>query len=221
MKPYLALFMRDIRIALRAGGGIYLAVLFFLAVISLYPFAIGADLKRLAQFGPAILWTGALLSTLLSLDRLMQADHESGALDLMIVSGRSMPVVVLTKCVAHWVTTGLPLTVATPLFALFLNMEPVSILGVTASLLAGTPALTFIGALGAAVTVALPRGGLLLSILILPLSVPILIFGAAASVAAADPIMTFWSPFAVLCALTLFMGVTGPAAAGYFLGGSR
>lgn len=217
MKPYRALFLREISIGLRAGGGLYLSVLFFLAVISLYPFAIGADLERLALFGPAILWTGALLSTLLSLDRLLQADHESGALDLIRISGRSPTALMVTKCAAHWVTTGLPLALATPLFALFLNMEPTAILGVTASILVGTPALSFIGITGAAVTVTLPRGGLLLSILILPLSIPVLIFGAATALAATDPILSFWSPFAILCALSLFMAVVGPTAAGYFL----
>jgi heme exporter protein B len=211
----LALFRRDVVLGLRAGGGALTGLVFYLAVIAVMPFAIGPDLNLLARIGPAVLWIGALLAALLGLDRLFQADREDGSLDLLLMaSERHMPALtVLAKCLAHWTASVLPLVIAAPLLGLFLNMEPAGIFGTAAALLVGTPAIVFVGAAGAAVAVALPRGGLLVSVLILPLAIPVLIFGVSAGYAAvADP-DPFLPPFLMLCALTLFLGVVGPLAA--------
>jgi len=211
----LALFLRDIRLSIRAGGGALTGVIFFLAVIATIPFGVGPDLNLLARIGPAILWIGALLACLLGLDRLFQADREDGSLDLLVLGNdrHMLALTVLTKCLAHWTGSVLPLVVAAPLLGLFMNMEPAGIGATALTLLVGTPAITFIGAAGAAVAVALPRGGLLISVLVLPLTIPVLIFGVSASYGAvADP-APFLQPFLILAALTLFLAVLGPLAA--------
>ena len=190
-----------------------MGVLFFLLVVTLMPFAVGPDLALLQRIGPAILWLGALLASLLALDRLFAADHEDGSLDLLLMGRTPLELVVLAKAVAHWITTGLPLVIATPLLGLFLNLEPAAIGAVALTLLAGTPALTAIGLIGAALAVALRRGGLLLPVLVLPLTVPVLIFGVAASNAAIVEPVPFGAPFMILCALTLGSLVLGPFAA--------
>jgi heme exporter protein B len=192
-------------------------ILFFLAVVIVVPFAVGPDMNLLAKIGPAILWIAALLASLLGLDRLFQSDREDGTLDIIIIQPHFMASMVFIKCVAHWLANGLPLILATPLFGLFMNMEPLAIGAVLATLVAGTPAITFIGAVGAAVTVSLPRGGLLLAVLILPLVIPVLIFGVSASYGAVEDPAPFTSPFLILCALTLFFAVLGPVTAGWVL----
>jgi heme exporter protein B len=211
----LTLFVRDFRLAVRAGGGALVGILFFLAVVAVVPFGVGPDLKLLARIGPAMLWIGALLAALLGLDRLFQADREDGSLDLLVIGAERhmLPVTVFVKCLAHWTASVLPLVVASPLLALFMNMSPAAIGATALTLLVGTPAITFIGAVGAAVAVALPRGGLLVSILILPLSIPVLIFGVSASYAAVTPPAPFLPPFLILAAITLFFSVLGPTAA--------
>jgi heme exporter protein B len=211
----LALFLRDIRLSIRAGGGALTGVIFFLAVIVTIPFGVGPDLNLLSRIGPAILWIAALLACLLGLDRLFQADREDGSLDFLVLNGdrHMLALTVLTKCLAHWTGSVLPLVVAAPLLGLFMNMEPLGIGATALTLLIGTPAITFIGAAGAAVAVALPRGGLLISVLVLPLTIPVLIFGVSASYGAvADP-APFLQPFLILAALTLFLAVVGPLAA--------
>jgi heme exporter protein B len=213
MTALAALLVRDMRLAVRIGGGALMGVLFFLIVVTLTPFAIGPDLVLLKRIGPAILWIGALLASLLALDRLFAADHEDGSLDLLLMGNAPLELTVLTKALAHWITTGLPLVIATPLLGLFLNLEPQAIGAVALTLLAGTPALTCIGLIGAALSVALRRGGLLLPVLVLPLTVPVLIFGVAASNAAITG-SGFGAPFMILCALTLGSLVLGPLAAG-------
>ena len=210
-----SLFLRDIRLSIRAGGGALIGVIFFLAVIVTIPFGVGPDLNLLARIGPAILWIAALLACLLGLDRLFQADREDGSLDLLVLNNdrHILALTVLTKCLAHWTGSVLPLVVAAPLLGLFMNMEPLGIGATALTLLIGTPAITFIGAAGAAVAVALPRGGLLISVLVLPLTIPVLIFGVSASYGAvADP-APFLQPFLILAALTLFLAVLGPLAA--------
>ncbi|WP_096176225.1 heme exporter protein CcmB [Cohaesibacter sp. ES.047] len=208
-----ALFIRDMKLSVRVGGGALMGVLFFLIVVTVFPFAVGPDLNLLARLGPAILWIGALLATLLSLDRLFQADQEDGTLDLLLLGDHPVELMVLVKCAAQWVSTGLPLVIATPVLSLFLNLEPIGVAAVTATLLVGTPALTLIGAIGAALTVILRRGGLLLSILILPLTIPILIFGVSASVGAITDPAPFDTPFYFLCAISLLSLILGPVAA--------
>ncbi len=211
----IAIFLRDIRLSLRAGGGAMTGVLFFLAVIAIMPFAVGPDLNLLSRIGPAILWIGALLASLLGLDRLFQADREDGSLDLLILARdrHMLALTVLVKCLAHWTASVLPLVVAAPLFGLLLNMEPLGIAATALTLLVGTPAVTFIGAVGAAVAVGLPRGGVLVSVLVLPLAIPALIFGVSASYAAVNDPDPFLPPFLILAALTLFLAVIGPIAA--------
>jgi len=177
------------------------------------PFAIGPDLALLRRIGPAILWIGALLASLLALDRLFAADYEDGSLDLILMGASPLELTVATKGLAHWLTTGLPLVVAVPVLGLLLNLEPAAIGAVALTLLVGTPALTFIGLVGAALAVALRRGGLLLPVLVLPLAVPVLIFGVAAANAAMVGPVPFGTPFTILCALTLMSLVIGPFAA--------
>jgi len=210
-----SLFARDIRLNIRAGGGALTGVIFFLAVIATIPFGVGPDLKLLARIGPAILWIGALLSCLLGLDRLFQADREDGSLDLLVLGNdrHMLALTVLVKCLAHWAGSVLPLVVAAPLLGLFMNMEPLAIGATALTLLVGTPAITFIGAAGAAVAVALPRDELLISVLVLPLTIPVLIFGVSASYGATANPDPFLQPFLILAALTLFLAVLGPVSA--------
>jgi len=211
--PLAALFLRELRVGRRIGGGTMLGVIFFLVMVTLTPFAIGPDLALLARIAPAILWLSGLLATLLGLDRLFQADYEDGSLDLLLMSRTPLELVILTKCLAHWILTGLPLVVSAPLFGLMLAMPPQELWRVALSLLVGTPALTLIGAIGAALTVSLRRGGLLLAVLILPLSIPVLIFGVAAAAATETGLLPFATPLMILCALTLVALVGAPVAA--------
>jgi heme exporter protein B len=208
-----ALMLRDTRLSTRIGGGAMMGVLFFLIVVTLTPFAIGPDLALLKRIGPAILWIGALLASLLALDRLLAADQEDGSLDLILMSETPLELALVAKALAHWITTGLPLVVAAPVLSLFLNLDFVAAGAVALTLLAGTPALTFIGLIGAALSVALRRGGLLLPVLVLPMTIPVLIFGVAASNAAIVGPLPFGTPFTILCALTLISAVIGPFAA--------
>jgi heme exporter protein B len=213
MTALAALFLRDIKLAARVGGGAGIGVLFFLIVTVLAPFAIGPDLALLARIGPAILWLGALLASLLTLDRLIAADAEDGSLDLMIGAPTPLELTVATKALAHWLTTALPLVIAAPLFGLLMNLDLKASGAVALTLLAGTPALTFIGLIGAALSVALRRGGLLLAVLVMPLTIPVLIFGVSASNAAIVGPLPFGTPFTILCALSLVSLVVGTFAA--------
>jgi heme exporter protein B len=213
MTPLAALLVRDMRIAVRVGGGALIGVLFFVIVVTLTPFAVGPDLALLKRIGPAILWLGALLASLLALDRLFASDHEDGSLDLILTARAPLELVIAAKGVAHWLTTAVPLIVAAPVVGLLLDIEPPAQAGLVLTLLVGTPALTFIGIVGAAIAVTLRRGGLLLAIIVLPLTVPVLIFGVAAANAAVAGPVPFGTPFTVLCALTLASLVIGPFAA--------
>ena len=174
----IALLIRDLRLAVRAGGGFGLGLAFFLIVVVLVPFGVGPETGLLARIAPGILWLGALLATLLSLDRVFALDWEDGSLDLLATSPLPLEGVVSVKALAHWLVTGLPLVVATPLFGLLLSLPVQGYGPMVLSLLLGTPALSVIGTFGAALTVGLKRGGLLMSLLVLPLYVPTLIFGA-------------------------------------------
>jgi len=213
MTPLTALLVRDMRIAVRVGGGALIGVLFFVVVVTLTPFAIGPDLALLRRIGPAILWLAALLASLLALDRLFASDHEDGSLDLILTGRAPLELVIAAKGLAHWLTTAVPLIVAAPLIGLLLDIEPPAQAGLVLTLLVGTPALTFVGIVGAAIAVTLRRGGLLLAIIVLPLTVPVLIFGVAAANAAVAGPVPFGTPFTVLCALTLATLVIGPFAA--------
>ncbi|WP_444462139.1 heme exporter protein CcmB [Rhodobacter capsulatus] len=174
----MALLSRDLRLAIRAGGGFGLGLAFFLIVVTLVPFGVGPQGAILARIASGILWLGALLACLLSLDRIFALDFEDGSLDLLATAPIPMEAVVTIKALAHWITTGLPLVLAAPLFAVLLHLPTPAYLWLEISLLLGTPALSVLGTFGAALTVGLKRGGLLLSLLVLPLYVPTLIFGA-------------------------------------------
>jgi heme exporter protein B len=208
-----ALFLREWRIARRIGGGAATGAVFFLILVAIMPFAIGPDLNLLARIGPAILWIAALLSTLLGLDRLFQGDEEDGSLDLIVHARLPLEIAVIVKCAAHWTTGVLPLVVVSPLFGLMLAMDAKALTLLAASLVAGTPALTLIGAIGAALTVSLRRGGLLMAVLVLPLTIPVLIFGVSAASAASGGAAPFLAPFLVLCALSLGALAGAPFAA--------
>jgi len=174
----IALLIRDLKLAIRAGGGFGLGLAFFLIVCTLVPFSVGPRSQLLSSIAPGILWLGALLACLLSLDRIFALDYEDGSLDLLATAPLPMEGVVSIKALTHWLTTGLPLVVAAPALGILLNLPAEGYLWLFLSLFLGTPALSVIGTFGAALTVGLKRGGLLLSILVLPLYVPTLIFGA-------------------------------------------
>ena len=212
MSAFAALLLRDMRLSVRVGGGALMGALFFLIVVVMMPFAIGPDLNLLGRIGPAILWLGALLASLLTLDRLFTSDHDDGSLDLIVMGRTPLELACAAKALAHWLAAGLPLVIATPVLGLLLNLDAASTLAVALTLLAGTPALTFTGMIGAALAVTLHRGGLLLAVLVLPLSIPVLIFGVAASQAAISG-LSFGAPFSILCALSLVSFVIGPFAA--------
>ncbi|MBV7378469.1 heme exporter protein CcmB [Maritimibacter dapengensis] len=174
----IALLIRDLRLTFRAGGGFGLGLAFFLIVTVLVPFGVGPESALLARIAPGILWVGALLACLLSLDRIFQLDFEDGSLDLLATAPVPMEGAVAMKALAHWLTTGLPLTLAAPFFGGLMSLPTAGFLWVFVTLLIGTPALSMIGTFGAALTVGLKRGGLLLSLLVLPLYIPTLLFGA-------------------------------------------
>lgn len=213
MRAFQALLWRDLRLSARIGGSGVMGLIFFLIIVTLIPFALGPDLNLLARIGPAILWIAALLAGLLGLDRLFQADEEDGSLDLLRSAPLPLEGVVLAKVLAHWLTTGLPLAIAAPFFGLLVALTPEAMASVTATLLVGTPALTFIGAVGAALTASLRRGGLILSLLVLPFMIPVLIFGVSAANAALGGTVPFATPFVILIALSLIAAVVGTLGA--------
>lgn len=220
MSAFSAVLKRDLRLARRAGAGASLGLMFFLVLIAIVPFAIGADQRLISRLAPALLWIAALLATLLGLERLFQADEEDGALDQFLLSGGSLTMLVLAKALAHWLVTGLPLSLAAPVLGLMLAIEPQAMLPLALSLLVGTPALTLIGLVGAALTVSLNRGGLLLSLLVVPTAIPTLIFGVAVAKAAAEG-RDFAMPLTVLCGTTLFALAISPVAAALALRQAR
>jgi len=196
------LLRRDLVLALRAGGGFGLGLAFFLIVTVLVPFSVGPEAALLARIAPGVLWLGALLACLLSLDRIFQLDFEDGSLDLLATAPIPMEGVVAVKALAHWLTTGLPLVLAAPLFGVLLSLPGPGYSWLLASLVLGTPALSMIGAFGAALTVGLKRGGLLLSLLVLPLYVPTLIFGTEVARRGAEG-LAVGTPLLLLAAITL------------------
>jgi heme exporter protein B len=202
----IALLLRDLRLATRAGGGFGLGLAFFLLVAVLVPLGVGPEAALLGRIAPGILWVGALLACLLSLDRIFALDAEDGSLDLLAAAPIPLEGVVAVKALAHWLVTGLPLTLAAPGLGVLLNLPVAGYGWLVVSLLLGTPALSLIGAFGAALTVGLKRGGLLLSLLVLPLYVPTLIFGAEVVKRGADG-------QAVAVPILLLAGITAGAAA--------
>lgn len=208
----IALLKRDLRIALRSGGGFGLGLAFFLIVVMFVPFGVGPQADILAKIAPGILWIGALLACLLSLDRIFQMDYEDGSLDLLATSPLPLEGAVAIKALAHWITTGLPLTIAAPVFGFLLGLPEAGNAPLFLGLLVGTPALSFLGAFGAALTVGLKRGGLLLSLLVLPLYIPTLIFGAQ-TVTLSVQFLDNSTAFAVLAAISLLTAALIPFVA--------
>ena len=207
-----ALLTRDLTLAARSGGVSFTGALFFLILTGIVPFAIGPDQPIISRIAPAILWIGALLASLLALDRLFQADEEDGTLDIMMGAAIPLELIVAVKCLAHWLTTGLPLIVIAPLLGVLLGLDPERIPMLLLSLIVGTPALTALGAIGAALTVSLRRGGLLLAVLVLPLALPLLIF-AVAIAASNDHGTSQRAAFFLLLALSLMISTFAPFAA--------
>ena len=212
MSGFLHIVARDLRLAVRQGSAITMAVGFFVIVVILFPLGVGPELNILTRISAGVLWVAALLACLLSLDRLFQADFEDGSLDLLVLSAIPLELIVLAKCLAHWLTTAMPLVAAAPVAALLLNLDTGTLPILVYALLLGTPALSLIGAIGAALTVGIRRGGALLSLVVLPLYVPVLIFGVAAVDAhrhgtGAGPHLM------ILAAMTLFAGVAATWAA--------
>jgi heme exporter protein B len=196
-----ALLLRDLRLAMRAGGGFGLGLAFFLILTVLVPFGVGPESDLLARIAPGVLWVGALLACLLSLDRLLALDWEDGTLDLLATSPLPMEAALSVKALAHWITTGLPLVLAAPVLGVLLNLPPEGFKPLVVSLFLGTPALSVIGTFGAALTVGLKRGGLLLSLLVLPLYVPSLIFVAEVARRGAEG-LDFTMPMMMLAGIT-------------------
>lgn len=202
----IALLIRDLRLAVRAGGGFGLGLAFFLLVAVIVPLGVGPEPAVLAKIAPGILWVGALLACLLSLDRIFALDFEDGSLDLLATSPMPLEGVVAVKALAHWLVTGLPLVLAAPVLAVLLNLPGTGFVWLVASLGLGTPALSVIGAFGAALTVGVKRGGLLMSLLVLPLYMPTLIFGA-------EVVKRGAQGMAVATPLALLAGITAGAVA--------
>lgn len=206
-----ALLLRDVRLAARAGGSAMLALAFFAAVATLVPLGVGADLRLLARIAGGVLWVAAVLAALLALDRLFQADFEDGSLDVVALSPLSLERTALAKIAAHWLTTGLPLTVLSPLLAVLFDLPADATVALFVSLLAGTPAVSAIGAVGAGLTLAIRRGGLILPLIVLPLLAPAVIFGAGAVLAALDGLANGALP--LLCAFSFAAVLLAPFAA--------
>jgi heme exporter protein B len=212
MTGFWHLVQRDLLLARRQGASSLLGVAFFVIAVSLFPFAVGPDPVVLASIGAGIIWVAALLATLLSLDRLFQADFEDGSLDNLVLTGQPVAMLVLAKTTAHWLTTALPLIIASPLLAMFMAL-PVDVFAtLVISMFVGTPALSLIGAVGAALTVGMRRGGVLMSLLVLPLYIPVLIFGVGA-MGAAMMGQDSASALMLLGAISLFTLVLAPLGA--------
>ena len=177
MTPFFALLTRDLRLSVREGGGATLAWGFFALVATLMPLGVGPDMVLLARMGGGVLWVAALLAALLSLDRLFQADYEDGSLDLITLSPLSLESAAAAKMLAHWLSTGLPLTLLAPLLSIWFSLSAPVTLAVMLSLAIGTPAISAAGAIGASLTLSLRRGGLLLPLIVLPLLTPAILFG--------------------------------------------
>lgn len=186
MSAFRTLLSRDVRLAFRAGGGAMLALAFFAGVATLVPLGIGSDLRLLARVASGVLWIAAVLAGLLSLDRLFQADFEDGSLDLIALSPLPLEGASFAKIAAHWLTTGLPLTLLSPVLALMFGMPPRVWGPLVLSLLIGTPAVSAIGAVGASLTLSIRRGGLILPLIVLPLLAPAVIFGAGSVIGVLD-----------------------------------
>ena len=186
MKAAIALLFRDIQLAWREGGAIGTVLGFYLVVVAITPFGLGPDLNLLSRMAPGVLWVALLLASLLSADRIFHNDYEDGSLDVLATGPLPLPLVVGLKCLAHWITTGVPLALLAPVLGFLLNLPTAASPLLVLAMLAGTPAVSFVAGIGASLTLGLRRSGMLLALLVLPLYVPVLIFGVATVSAAVN-----------------------------------
>ena len=208
-----ALLMRDVRLGLSDGAGLGTALGFYLVVIAILPLGLGPDLKLLGRIAPGVLWIGLLLAALLSADRLFYDDARDGSLELLMLGAMPLEFIAIAKMLAHWLTTALPLIVLTPLLALMLNLEPTTLGPLLAAMLAGTPAVSAIAAIGAALTMGIERGGLILSVIVLPFYIPTLIFGVSATSSVAAGATSTSSALLILTAISIAACALAPFAA--------
>lgn len=213
MSSFRALVARDLAIALREGGRLGTSIGFYAIVVAFVPLGIGPDLELLARVAPGVLWIGLLLASLLSLGRLFADDAADASLEVLAAGPTSMEVIVIAKCLVHWLTAVVPLALATPALALMLNVPPDAYPALLLTLLAGTPTVSLIGAIGAALTLHARRGGLLIALLVLPLYIPTMIFAIGATGTATGPQGSVLSSLALLLALSLAALVLAPLAA--------
>lgn len=213
MNAFLALLRRDLKLAMREGAALGTALGFYLVVVAMMPLGLGPDLKLLSRIAPGVLWIALLLSALLSLPRMFEADHEDGSLEVMATAPLPLELAVASKALAHWISTGIPLALMTPVLGLMLNLEFGLAPVLVATMLAGTPAVSFLGGIGAALTLKARRGGLLLALLVLPLYVPTLIFGISAIGFASVGQEGFGASFLVLLAISVASLALAPVAA--------
>jgi heme exporter protein B len=212
MSAFVTLVRRDLRLAVRQGGALGTALGFYMIVVTMLPLGLGADLNLLARIAPGVLWIALLLSALLSLPRVFSNDYEDGSLDILATGPLPLELVAGAKALAHWISTGIPLALMAPVLGILLNLDIAAYPVLVATMLIGTPAVSFIGAAGAALTLRAHRGGLLIALLVLPLYVPTLIFGMGAISALLGP-GGVTQPFLILTALSLMAVVLGPIAA--------
>ena len=203
MRAFLSLLRRDIKLSFREGGAIGIALGFNLIVITILPLGIGPDLNLLNQIAPGVLWVALLLSLLLSLDRLFLTDYEEGTLELLATGPLPLEVVAIAKALAHWISVGVPLSLMSPVLGLLLNLSSEQFIVLTVACFIGTPALSFLGSIGAALTLGLKRGGLILPVLILPFFIPTLIFGVNATTGYLFAGGNFENSLAILTAISL------------------
>jgi heme exporter protein B len=212
MKTFLSLIARDLLLARRHGGALAVTLGFYLMVITMLPLGLGPSQKLLGRIAPGVLWVAMLLSSLLSADRMFHDDHEDGSLEVIALGPLPLELVALAKMLAHWLTVGVPLMLITPVLALMLNMNENAYVPLMLTLMAGTPAVSFLAGIGAALTLGLRKGGPLLSLIIMPLYVPTLIFGVLAIDAVITGPGSFSVPFSILCGITLISAVVSPIA---------
>ncbi len=213
MSPLVALIARDLKLAFREGAAVGVALGFYLVVVAILPLGLGPDLNLLSRIAPGLLWVALLLSALLSVDRIFHDDHEDGSLEIIALGPLPLELVAAAKSLAHWISTGIPLVLTAPILGLMLNLEPKAFGVLLLTMIVGTPAISFLGAIGAALTLGIRRGGLLLSLLILPLYVPVLIFSVSAVNAHTTSPAGFGATFMILCGLSLATVALAPFAA--------
>lgn len=213
MSEFLGLLKRDLTLAVREGAALGTALGFYVLVIAMLPLGLGPDLKLLARIAPGVLWIAMMLAALLSLPRIFEADHEDGSLEVMATAPLPLELAAAAKATAHWISTGIPLALLAPVLGLLLNLDIAAYPLLIGTMLVGTPAISFLGTIGAALTLRTRRGGLLLALLVLPLYVPTLIFGISAISMAGLGLPGWEASLLILAAISLASLVLGPIAA--------